>query len=131
MAQSDRIDEALEATATANFNTTATEAARAIITGMSITPPAGTYLAIFSCRSMNTNGTNTYSYGIYNNGTLVAHSLRQITPGGNQFSDAYLSQHTIAKVTVNGAQTVDVRIGSSGGTQNVNERSLYLVRIDQ
>lgn len=131
MAETDQRDEALEATSVTNFNTTAAIATPAIITAMTITPPAGTYLAMFSGIGYNTNGNNSYEFSIFSAGAQVPHSARLVTPGGNQWANTAIPWETKAKVTVNGAQAVDVRVGSAGATQHVNARSLYLVRIDQ
>lgn len=131
MAETDLIDEALEAISVVNFNTTAVIATPAIITTMTITPPRGTYLAMFSAVGYNTGGNNDYEFSIFLAGTQVAHSARLVTPGGNQWNNTAIPWHTQAKVTVDGTQAVDVRVGTAGGTQHVNHRSLYLVRIDR
>jgi len=100
-----------------------------VITGMTITPGLGTYLAIFSGLASNSANAGTYSYRLRANGVNVTDSERPRTNGGNQWSGVDISQHTQAIVTVAAGQAIDVEATDGTGTTTFNERSLILLQL--
>lgn len=118
--------------ATATSGTSTTSTTDVVMSGMTITPAAGTYLAMFSASGNLVDYDDDGWYSIYVGGTQEAHSERHM---GNGFStdmggNVDFSLHTIAKVTVNGSQAIDVRYRQAGGgTFAINQRSLTLLPV--
>jgi len=118
-----------EATATATTTTTSTTDVQT--DSMTLTPAAGTYLAFFSGSvTNNTRGTSIYT-SIYSGGAQVASSEREANVGGDDINTwiGILPFTCIAKVTVNGAQTIEGRWRVSTGTGTMYERTLNLIRV--
>jgi hypothetical protein len=93
--------------------------------GMSITPASGTYLVWFSGNfAGDAANTLTITYKIRAGGVDVAASVKQ------QFINAVTGEvhesTTIARVTVNGAQAVDVQAMTDIGTPTVESRQLMI-----
>lgn len=100
---------------TATSSTSTTSATHATISGMSITPGAGTYLCIFTGTVDNNNGlfgTTTSAFQIFGNGVASGVEMQIAT------SFAGVSVVTVqAEVTVAAAQAIDARFRRvSGGT---------------
>lgn len=112
---------------TSTLNTTSvTDVA---LTGITLTPGDGTFLAMFSCTGYN-NGTPAgyIEVSLYVNGTQVATSVRRNTNGGN--TNASSLQGVIAfqeKVTVTAGQVIDVRWRVNGATGTIIQRKLTLI----
>lgn len=112
--------------ASATTDDTTTSATYVVIVGMTLTPAAGTYIAIFSSSMVNSgNGATRMFVSIYSDGVQVAYSEREIGIGGG----ANVPVHTSAVVTVNGSQAIDVRWRAVAGTNTAHERSLAILRI--
>jgi hypothetical protein len=128
----------LNYSATATTNTTSSSGTDSVISGMTITPPAGTYLVIYSGQ-IGTSGTNNSGeISLYNDGTRIAHSVRDVsinvalllgvigtstmTIGGNQ---------TMAITTVDGstAITAQFKVLGGSGTLTIGPRSIIALRI--
>jgi hypothetical protein len=118
---------------TATANTSTTSATFSVITGMTTTPAAGTYLVLFSA-NCNTTGANTNGdIQLHVDAVAVGETLRNV---GNTASfgttTVSVSISFQAVVTVNGAQAVDVRFRENGGgTFNVSNRGFYLIPISR
>lgn len=109
------------------FTTTSTT--DVVITGLTTTPAAGTYLVMVSMEWVKTAGGSpqTSTASLYLAGSPIANTPRSQTYTANaQFQNCKLQ--TI--VAVNGSQAIDVRVNITGGTTlSVNERSLIVLRV--
>ena len=116
-------------TATATADSTTGSGVDVLMAGMSITPGAGTYLAIFT-GSLD-HGTNNASIevSIYANAVQDADSERRFTRG-TVAGNVTAGFPSVAIVTVAGGQSIEGRWRTSGGTATVHERSLILGRLD-
>lgn len=112
-----------EVTATADATTTGTS--YATMTSMTATPASGTYEVVFSASGSSSIASANCDYAIFVDGTIVAHSERQMFyGGGSQAADVDMTMHTRAKVSVNGSQAIDIRWRTDQGTFTAHERSL-------
>ena len=111
-------------TGTVTFTTTSLT--DTILTGMTSTPAAGTYLVMFSAATSCSTGTAIYTYTIYVNGVAVADTVRSYGKVGN---NGQISAHTQTIVAVPGGQAIDIRVNTTSGTLSVYQRSLILVRL--
>lgn len=116
-----------------NGNVTSTSTTYANISGMTLTPPAGTYLVTFSGNTSATEGGNgeTGTFQLAVAGTQVTNSRMTIT---NVY--ALLGTNTTAGgntlcsvITVNGSQAITVQFASQSGTIQVNERNLIAMMV--
>lgn len=121
---------ALEVNATANATTTS--GTNALLTGMTSTPPIGTYLVIFSAAVNSNSAGATVSLSLFNNGTQKADSVRNIS----QFDGGALSATSASGgvdingiVTVNGSQAIEIRWSTSGGTATCGPRTMTLLKV--
>lgn len=96
-----------------------------LVTGMTLTPPAGTYAAIFTS-SMGTTGTFNCFASIYLAGAIVLSSERQANLSPANATDPFCCT---AIVTVNGSQAVEGRFRVAGGTGGMFQRSLLLIKV--
>jgi hypothetical protein len=113
-----------EATATANATTTSTS--YVLMTGMTITPGAGTYLAIFSTSISNSSsGVNTF-ISLFSNGAQIASSETVM----NFFKANDIGDMAANKIiTVAAGQAIEVKWKVDSGTGTARARVLSLVRI--
>ncbi len=98
----------------------------ALLGSMSRTPPAGTYLLLFTT-SADGPGDVPIGFRVSIAGTPVAHTLRQKEDEGSAPDTAY-SIMIAALITVNGSQLVEIewnRVGA--GTVTCHERNLIFV----
>lgn len=120
----------IEVSATADATTTS--GTQALLTTMTVTPSAGTYLVWFST-SVVSNGTNcTSTFGLYVGGTLKADSSRTNQPydGGTLAATTATAGVAInGIVTVNGSQAVEIHWSTAGGTATCHQRTLNLLRV--
>ena len=98
-----------------------------LIPGMTTTPPAGTYYASFSTSGASWTGDINGNYAIYVDGSKVGHSER--LHDYKSLSDAYVTFHTQAIVTVTGSEAVEVRYKTNQGLFRMRERSLILLNL--
>lgn len=118
----------VSATATA----TAATGADALMTGMTITPVAGTYLVWFSCDLNSANGGAVVSVSVYVGGTQKADSLRKIEPfsGGTLTSGSQRVGVAInGVVTVNGSQAIEIRWSTSSNAPTAAARTMNILRV--
>jgi hypothetical protein len=112
------------ATATADDTTASTT--DVLIVGMTLTPAAGTYLALFSSSFLNSaNGASRLFISIWSAAAQVAHSERNIGIAGG----SNVPGHTNAIVTVNGSQAIEARWRAVAGTNTCHQRSLTLIKL--
>lgn len=116
-----------------NFSSNITNASTSnvVMTGMTSTPPAGTYLVIFSSWFTHSNGNATVTLSIFVGGSQNTGSIRTFIPftgavgGANNGAMA----GTNAIVTVNGAQAVALEWLTSTGTATAHNGTFDLIRI--
>ena len=124
----DALGQTSQATGTTTITTTSTSYVQ--MSGMSLTPGAGTYLVMFSTSVLPPEDFNQL-ISLYVAGSQVIHTERQAQTAIAAHSDgpsgAGMSFQTIETLT--GGQTLDVRWRVTGGTGTTYERTLTLVRI--
>lgn len=112
-------------------NITTTSATDVLMTGMTTTPVAGTYLVIFSTWLTHSNGNATITVSIYSGGSQKADSIRVAIPFngsvGSITQDIPLATNGI--VTVNGSQAVAIEWHTSTGTATAHNGTLNLIRV--
>lgn len=116
-----------EATATAAATTTSTTDTQ--ITGMTLTPAAGTYLVMFSTWATHNTNNATISFSIYAGNAQVAPSVRTIIPRVSNTVITQMAVATQAIVTVNGSQAIEARWSTTSGTATANQRTLTIVKL--
>lgn len=118
-----------EVSATADATTTSTT--DVLMTSMTITPVAGTYLAIFSGTVDHSNQNVAVVTSLYVGGVLKTDSVRGPIPRTNAVGAVTMSPSVAITgiVTVNGAQAIEVRWKTSAGTATVHQRTLSIFRI--
>lgn len=111
---------------------TAGTGADTLLTGMTITPVSGTYLAWFSCDlNCSTAGAAT-SFSFYVGGSQKADSLRKVAPfdGGTLSAGAARCGVAInGLITVNGSQAIEIRWSASNGTNQTGPRTMNILRV--
>lgn len=97
-----------------------------LITGMSITPPAGTYRVSFDAPVTVGTNNSTLGFAVYAGGTINANSNKSFlaTPANTTY---YYG--TSGTVTVNGSQAIEIRGRRSAGTTTVNTRTMQITRV--
>lgn len=121
---------AIEVSGTASI--TAGTGADALMTGMTITAVAGTYLVVFSCDLNSATAGAATSFSIYLGGTQVPQSIRKVAPfdGGTlSVAAARCGVAINALCTVNGSQAIEIRWSASNGTNTAAARTLNMVRL--
>lgn len=116
-------------TSTTLISTTSTT--DTLVTGMTITPAAGTYL-VFGYMTASATSNNRYiTASIYSNNTLVADSptFAFVRTGASILSNSdVVNLSPNALVTVNGSQAIDMRWRTTGGTAQAQGYSLIIIR---
>lgn len=112
--------------ATATAATATTSATDTPVSGMVITPGAGTYLAWFSSTVSHSNGNTDGYVSLYAAGAQIAHSERRFRRGN---ADVFYPAETHALITVAAGQPIDVRWRTAAGTITAENRSLLLLKI--
>ena len=118
-----------EATATTAATTTSTT--DVVMTSMTITPVAGTYLVIFSGWFGQSASGDQIIFSIYYGTTQKTDSIRNIQPFNNAIGGANqnIAASTNSIVTVNGSQAIAIEWHVSAGTGTVTNRTLDIVRL--
>lgn len=113
-------------TETADYNVNGA----AVITGMTVTPAAGTYFVTFSSSVLLNASGEGLDYGLYVGGVLRTHTQRS-SAAADSFGTPTDEQslHTQGIFTVNGSQAIDARVISETGTATIHQRSLILIRL--
>lgn len=97
-----------------------------LLTDLSLTPVAGTYLVQAEGVTYNNGPNNINFFTVYVNGVAVPSTTRSYNMKSSGDQTSFILQHV---TTVNGSQPIDVRWRVSGGTGSVDGRSLILIRI--
>lgn len=122
----------VQVTATASTTTAATTGAPAVMSGMTITPAAGDYFAIFSTWTDHSNQVTPIQISLAIAGTQQTHTIREIenrtNAVGAQSLSGGASTHSI--LTVNGSQAIEGRWGTGGATATAYHRCLLLLKVN-
>lgn len=116
---------------TSAANTTTTSATPVALNAMTLTPPAGTYIAFFSTYTVQSAFDHTFLQ-LYIDAVAVADTLREATGraattlGSNPI---FNPSAIITVVTVNGSQAINMRWWTSGATATCHQRALVLLRV--
>lgn len=118
-----------EATATADTTTTSTT--DVLINAMTLSPSAGTYLAIYSTCVDHSAQSVAVVLSIYVGGSLITDSVRSPVPrfnalGANSLNPCVAIQNIVA---VTAGQAVEARWKTASGTATSHQRTLSLVRL--
>lgn len=112
-------------------NITTTSSTDVVLTGMTVTPPAGTYLVIFSTWLTHSNGNATVTMSLYVGGVQKADSIRVVIPFqgsiGSITQDIPVS--TQGQVTVNGSQAIAIEWRTSTGTATAHNGTFNILKI--
>jgi len=95
-----------------------------VIPGLSVTPPAGTYLVVVHATLRNTNNANSVAVAINAGGVLVPDS------GTSQASNDFGSLTTLGRATVNGAQSIDAIWSVTGASGEITTRTMFLLNVE-
>lgn len=117
---------------TAASNATTTSGTDAVMTGMTTTPIAGTYLVIFTGVIQQNISGDTITISIYTGGTQDTTSIMTAAPfaGGTLTAgQASVPFVTHGVYTVNGSQAIALEWHVSGGTGTVFQRKMTVVKI--
>lgn len=105
---------------------TTSSATDVIITGLTLTPQAGTYAVWFNADASCTQNNSNVVHSIYRNSIVIADSIRTTQSVSANFIFQESTQ-TIAQF--NGTQACDARVRTNQGSLTVNGRSLLLIRL--
>lgn len=111
---------------------TASITGNTLMTGMTITPVAGTYLVWFSCDIISSTAGAAISVSIYIDTTQKTDSLRKIIPffgGGLTTGSARGYLATQGMVTVNGSQAIQIEWSATSGTNTASARTMNILRV--
>jgi len=116
---------ATELTSTTNFSTAST--IYVVISSMTTTPPAGMYYVQFSAEFFITAGDGA-NVSLFSDGVQIPHTMRFHEIPSFFVGSPDWSTSTQSLITVDGTQTIDVRVrATGGGTITVGARSLILI----
>lgn len=120
-----------EATATADTTNAGTVATPNVMTGMTITPSAGTYLVFFGTHVDHSAQSVAVVASLFVGGVQDTDTVRAPVPRFNAIGANSLNPGiSIAAIaTVNGAQAIDIRWGTASGTATAHQRTLAIARI--
>lgn len=111
---------------------TTTSATDAVLSGMTLTPVAGSYLAIFVGSISENTGGNVVTTSFYINGVQDAASIMPAAPfagGALAAGSSSISWVTMGgPYTVNGSQAIALNWHVNGGTSTALNRQLFLIK---
>lgn len=97
-----------------------------VITGFTLTPVAGTYGVWYSASASNSTSNADVAFTLYKNSVAINDSIRGLRTVG---AGAVFPETTQTVVQVDGTETIDGRVRTSGGTLTIGARSLLLIRL--
>ena len=103
--------------------TTTTSTSDVLMSGMTVTPEAGTYLVFFTGSIQHSSGAVT-TISIYAGGSYV---MRRTVNSSNATNRMGFS--CVAKVTVNGSQAIEGKWKTASGTATAYERGLHTLKV--
>lgn len=107
-------------------NFTTSSAADTLITGFSVTPVAGEYACWYSSDITIATNNRLAQCVFYRDGVAVETTRRTNQGTSSNFRS---NQQTLGVISVNGTQTVDVRLNISGGNLTTGQRTFILIRL--
>lgn len=113
-------------------NATTTSSTPALLTSMTVTPAAGTYLVWFSAAASMNNFNGQITYAFYVGGSLKTDSVRIIQPfdGGTLGGTTARGAMPLnGLITVNGSQAIEIRWNVNAGTGICAQRTLNTLRV--
>lgn len=110
---------------------TTTSTTDVIMTGMTITPPSGTYMVWFSCWLTHSNGNDTVTISIYGGTTQNVTTVRTTTPfsGAVGAANNGIGHSTNGQVTVNGSQAITIDWHTNAGTATAHAGTMDILRV--
>lgn len=116
-------------------DTSTTSGTYAVISSMTLTPSAGTYMCLFTCTAALASDT-TADIAVFINGVEDATSTRRLAIDASGILGATASFEVsvciITEATVNGSQAIDIRFRENGGgTLTVGPRRLKIIPISR
>jgi hypothetical protein len=117
---------------TSTSNATTTSTTDVLMTGMTVTPIAGTYLVIFSAVVQQAGAGQSVTVSIYSNAVQDTASIRDFAPfdGGTLSAlSASCCCATQGIYTVNGSQVIQIEWHVSGSAGTVFQRNMTLLKI--
>lgn len=122
---------ATEATATADATNAGTIITPNVMTGMTLTPVAGTYLIDFTSTVDHSNQSVAVTVSVFIAGAQKTDTVRSVVPRPNALGANSLTMEVAISTigTVDGSQAIDIRWGTTAGTATVHQRTLRIVRI--
>jgi hypothetical protein len=105
---------------------TTTSTSDVVVTSMSITPGAGSYIVYFSTSIRQSNNGDSVFLSVYANGVQVTNSQRQYTRAGGATQDVAM---IMAKSTVAAGQAIDIRWRVNSNTGTLGNRALVLLKV--
>lgn len=111
---------------------TTTSTTDVLMTGMTITPIAGTYLVLFTGVIQQNAAGSSATISIYNNGVQDVDSVMTMAPfdgGALSAGQASCAGVTHGVYAVNGSQAITIEWHVSGGTGSVFQRKLSAIKI--
>lgn len=117
---------------TASGNATTTSTSDVLMTGMTVTPIAGTYFVIFTATVQQNTAGGSVTVSIYDNGVQDSFSIQDFAPfdgGALSATQASCVCTTQGVYTVNGSQVIQVEWHVSNGTGTVFQRKMTLMKI--
>lgn len=120
-----------DATATADTTNAGTLVTPNVMTGMTLTPDAGTYLVSFSTNVDHSAQSIAVVVSLFVGGTQDADTVRAPVPRFNALGANSLNPGVsiTALATVNGGQAIDIRWGTASGTATAHQRTLAIARV--
>jgi hypothetical protein len=103
------------------------------MTGMTITPPSGTYRVTGRAVVSSTSSSRNIFISIYSGGSQVANTEvgNFIRAGGTMYSTSDIGNlYTDAFITVNGSQAIQLRWRTSGGTAQAQGYALTVTKVN-
>lgn len=116
----------LSYTLTSQTPFTTTSSADVLITGFSLLPVAGEYSCWYSQDMTIQQNNRLTNVVFYRAGTTRADTRRTVQGVSNNFR---ANHQTLGIISVNGNQSIDVRVNISAGQLTVGDRSLVLIRL--
>jgi hypothetical protein len=112
-------------------NVTTTSGTAAVITGLTVTPPGGTYLISFSGWFTHSTGNATITISVFAGGTQNAGSVRTLMPFSGSIGAANngLTAATNAIVTVDGTQAITIEWLTSAATATIHIANFDYIKI--
>jgi hypothetical protein len=112
----------------ATDSVTTTSTSDVLLSGMTVTPAAGTYKVMAHASSTLSSNTNIF-FSLYVGGSQVSNSEGQRTRASNQTNTQRMDWNFFDDVTVNGTQAIEIRWRVASGTGTAYDRQLSILKV--